>query len=154
MTKKTFTAAERQQIAAGWHISGMSQPAYAALHGISDRTLREWIVRHAAPEAPMDAVRQGTSADHRGAGAYAGAVGGRTGGCGTRSSIVDHGAGKRGSAACILDADDPAPRFKPVLPMSPGGGCTPSVNTGTAPSAHDRRTEPREVTFLFGLDGP
>src|ERR1041384_1670146 len=49
MDRKRRTDAERARIAQGWRESGLAQPVYAAQHGITDRTLRAWLVRWAPP---------------------------------------------------------------------------------------------------------
>jgi len=50
-----FTDQDRARVARGWRSSGLSQPIYAAEHGITDRTLRDWISRW-APVPPGGAV--------------------------------------------------------------------------------------------------
>ena len=54
---KTFTDAQRRAVALGWASSGLDQATYAARHGISARTLRSWIARHASRQLPVDQVR-------------------------------------------------------------------------------------------------
>jgi hypothetical protein len=47
----------RAEIARGWAASGLSQREYAALHSISERTLRSWIARFASRQPPVEQVR-------------------------------------------------------------------------------------------------
>lgn len=47
MNRQRFTDGDRSRIALGWRGSGMTQPAYAAMHSISDRALRAWLARFA-----------------------------------------------------------------------------------------------------------
>src|SRR5207302_10884417 len=47
--EKELRNEDRARIARGWRTSAMTQPAYAAVHGITDRTLRMWIARWAPP---------------------------------------------------------------------------------------------------------
>ena len=42
-----LTDQDRARVARGWRRSGLTQPAYAASHGITDRTLRLWLRRWA-----------------------------------------------------------------------------------------------------------
>lgn len=42
-----YSDEDRARIARGWRGSKLAQPAYAAAHGITDRTLRAWIARWA-----------------------------------------------------------------------------------------------------------
>ena len=45
--------ARRQAVARGWAATSFDQAAYAAQHGISTRTLREWVRKYGAGERPM-----------------------------------------------------------------------------------------------------
>src|ERR1700694_3042242 len=58
-SKRTLTDLDRARIARGWRGSNLSQPAYAAEHSITDRTLRAYIARW-APVRPdgSQAVRK------------------------------------------------------------------------------------------------
>jgi|SRR5467141_1957157 len=47
--KQPLKDEDRSRIARAWRTSGMTQPAYSAAHGITDRTLRMWIARWASP---------------------------------------------------------------------------------------------------------
>ena len=47
-----FDNAARARIARGWLNSSLDQRAYAAQHGISTRTLRQWVSRYGAPDRP------------------------------------------------------------------------------------------------------
>jgi DNA-binding transcriptional regulator YiaG len=49
MDDARLTNGDRARIARGWRASGLTQPAYAALHAVTDRTLRAWIARWALP---------------------------------------------------------------------------------------------------------
>jgi len=49
---KTFDNAARARIAKGWLNSSLDPPAYAAKHGISDGTLREWIAKYGSGRQP------------------------------------------------------------------------------------------------------
>lgn len=49
MEHKPLKNEDRARIARGWRPSGQTQPTYAALHGITDRTLRMWVARWAPP---------------------------------------------------------------------------------------------------------
>src|SRR5712692_6352690 len=51
MEHRQLTDEDRASIARGWRRSGLTQPAYAAAHSITDRTLRAWIARW-APSYP------------------------------------------------------------------------------------------------------
>jgi len=53
----TFDDAARAQIARGWLNSSLDQPTYAAEHGISDRTLREWLAKYGAGRRPEAQAR-------------------------------------------------------------------------------------------------
>jgi len=47
--KQPLNDEDRSRIARAWRTSGMTQPAYSAAHGITDRTLRMWIARWDPP---------------------------------------------------------------------------------------------------------
>lgn len=53
MTAPTTDTERRIEIARGWRASCLPQRSYAQQHGISDRTLREWLTRY-APTTPPD----------------------------------------------------------------------------------------------------
>lgn len=47
-----FDEARRQAVAVGWADSPLDQKSYAAMHGISPRTLREWVRRLGVVDRP------------------------------------------------------------------------------------------------------
>jgi transposase-like protein len=54
---------DRVRVARGWRKSGMTQAAYAASHGVTDRTLRAWLARWApshpaSPEVVRELIEQ------------------------------------------------------------------------------------------------
>jgi len=53
----TFDDAARARIARGWSSTPLDQPTYAAQHGISERTLREWARRFGAGRRPAARTR-------------------------------------------------------------------------------------------------
>jgi hypothetical protein len=59
MKRTKLSDTDRARIAQGWRASGLSQPAYAARHLITDRTLRAWLARW-VPACPSgaDAARK------------------------------------------------------------------------------------------------
>jgi hypothetical protein len=52
-----FDNAARARIARGWLNSSLDQPTYAAKHGISERTLRDWVSRYGAGRRPHIQLR-------------------------------------------------------------------------------------------------
>jgi hypothetical protein len=52
-----FDDAARARIARGWLNSSLDQPAYAAQHGISTRTLRDWVCRYGGGRRPHAQLR-------------------------------------------------------------------------------------------------
>ncbi|MFT3916568.1 MAG: hypothetical protein QM704_21560 [Anaeromyxobacteraceae bacterium] len=53
----SIDAKTRAAIARGWATSALNQEDYAAQHGISPRTLRLWISRHASRQPPVEQER-------------------------------------------------------------------------------------------------
>lgn len=53
----TFDDAARARIARGWMNSSLDQPTYAAQHGISERTLRDWVGRFGGGRRPHAQLR-------------------------------------------------------------------------------------------------
>jgi transposase-like protein len=53
-----FDNAARARIARGWLNSSLDQNTYAAKHGVSSRTLRQWVTRYGAgrPQAQLRAA--------------------------------------------------------------------------------------------------
>jgi transposase-like protein len=52
-----WTDEARARVARGWTESALSQAAYAELHGISPRTLRDWVSRYASGEPSAERAR-------------------------------------------------------------------------------------------------
>ena len=53
----TFDNATRARIARGWAATSLDQPTYAAQHGISTRTLRDWVRRFGGDRRPHPQLR-------------------------------------------------------------------------------------------------
>lgn len=54
---RMFDESARRRIAQGWTTTPLDQESYAAAHGISPRTLREWVRRHGSSDRPVARAR-------------------------------------------------------------------------------------------------